>query len=154
MYGVPREVSQLFEIIHWLCKVRGYKTVVKFFPHEVADMEPVVELLHFQSTDEWWIAYVLTLWLSIIVLVPFDIDTIDSKKDQDILVKRIINICKTHIANSGKIREATAVLLSKLLTRPDVLASGESDLMLNYLAIEYTSNKNDANQMFFVSGIL
>jgi hypothetical protein len=27
--------------------VRGYKTVMKFFPHEVADMEPVVELLHF-----------------------------------------------------------------------------------------------------------
>lgn len=79
----------------------------------------------------------LILWLSIIVLVPFDIETIDSKKNHDILIKRIINICKHHIANSGKIREATAVLLSKLLTRPDVLKSGETDYFLNYLAVEY-----------------
>lgn len=110
-------------------------------------MEPVVEMLHFQETDEWWIGYVLILWLSIIVLVPFDIDTIDSKKkgDIDILVKRIINICKNHISNSGKIREATAVLLSKLMTRPDVLKSGETDYFLNYLAVEYEQCKNDAN---------
>jgi hypothetical protein len=116
-------VSNLFEIINYICKVRGYKTVVKFFPHEVADLEPVVELLHFQSTDEWWISYVLILWMSIIVLVPFDIDTIDSKKgeEQIVLVKRIINICKSHLSNSGKIREAATVLLAKLLTRPDVV---------------------------------
>ena len=117
--------------------MRGFKTVVKFFPHEVADMEPVVEMLHFQETDEWWIADVLILWLSIIVLVPFDIDTIDSKKEHEILVKRIINISKTHMSNSGKIREATAVLLSKLLTRPDVIRSGETDFFLNFLAVEY-----------------
>lgn len=153
-YHIPREVSSMFEVVHWVCKVRGYKTVVKFFPHEVNDLEPVVEMLHFQETDEWWIGYVLILWLSIIVLVPFDIDTIDSKKDIDILIKRIINICKNHISNSGKIREATAVLLSKLLTRPDVLRSGETDYFLNYLAVEYQQSKDDANQMFHVSGIL
>lgn len=46
-HAVSKDVSNLFEIIHQLCKVRGYKTVIKFFPHEVADLEPVVELLHF-----------------------------------------------------------------------------------------------------------
>ena len=46
-YAVPKDVSHLFEVVNWICKVRGYKTVIKFFPHEVADMEPVVELLHF-----------------------------------------------------------------------------------------------------------
>ncbi len=45
--SVPKDVSHLFEVVNWMCKVRGYKTVLKFFPHEVADMEPVVELLHF-----------------------------------------------------------------------------------------------------------
>jgi hypothetical protein len=80
---------------------------------------------------------VLILWLSIIVLVPFDIETIDSQKkgsSQEILVKRMINICKTYLSNSGKIREGTAVLLAKLLTRPDVVRAGETDLILNYLA--------------------
>jgi len=41
-------MSHLFEIVNWLCKVRGYKTVIKFFPHEVCDMEPVVDLLERQ----------------------------------------------------------------------------------------------------------
>jgi hypothetical protein len=60
-------------------------------------------------------------------------------------MKRMINICKNHLSNSGKIREATAVLLSKLLTRPDVIKLGETDLVLNFLAIEYQTNKDDAN---------
>ena len=47
-YTLSWEVGQLYELLFNLCNVRGYKTVVKFFPHEVADMEPVVELLHFQ----------------------------------------------------------------------------------------------------------
>ena len=143
-YNVPKDVSHLFEIVNWMCKVRGYKTVIKFFPHEVADMEPVVELLHFQGgNEEWWISYVLILWLSIIVLVPFDIDTIDSRNQHEVLVKRIINICKNYISNSGKIREGTAVLLAKLLTRPDVIKKGETDEVLDYLAEEYTRTKND-----------
>lgn len=58
------------------------------------------------------------------------------------------------MANSGKIREATAVLLAKLLTRPDVIKSGETDFFLNYLAVEYQQTKDDAAQMFLVSGIL
>ena len=77
----------------------------------------------------------LVLWLSIIVLVPFDIETIDSKKleagaTQEVLMKRIINICKSYISNAGKSREGTAILLAKLLTRPDVVKKGETDLML------------------------
>ena len=46
-YVVPKCVSFLLEILYNLCNVRGHKTVVKFMPHEAADMEPCVELLHF-----------------------------------------------------------------------------------------------------------
>jgi tubulin-specific chaperone D len=96
-HGVQFCTGALFETLYNLCTVRGYKTVVKFFPHEVADMEPCVEMLHFYSGTDYWINCMLLLWLSIIVLVPFDLQTIDSKKEGDsyeILVKRIINICK------------------------------------------------------------
>ena len=96
----------------------------------------------------------LILWLSIIVLVPFDIETIDSRKDGKVtLLQKITGICNSYIANSGKIREATAILLAKLLTRPDVVKLGETDRMLTYLATEYTKNKDDGTQMFRVSGI-
>jgi tubulin-specific chaperone D len=124
VHVVPRSTSFLFETLYNLCNVRGYKTVVKFFPHEVADMEPCVEMLHFQEGKDYWINCMLLLWLSIIVLVPFDLQTIDSKKEGDsyeILVKRIINICKEQLDKPGKIKDYSAVLLSKLLTRPDVI---------------------------------
>ena len=99
----------------------------------------------------------LTLWLSIIVLVPFDITTIDSKKEgdtYDALIKRIINISKENIADSGKIRDYSAVLLSKLLTRPDVIKQGYTDAFLKELAEQYQVAKEDSTQMFRTAGIL
>ena len=32
-------------VMYTLCKVRGYKTIVKFVPHEARDLEPLVALL-------------------------------------------------------------------------------------------------------------
>lgn len=46
-YAVSDDVRALFIILAYICKVRGYKTILKFFPHEVADMEMITELLHF-----------------------------------------------------------------------------------------------------------
>ena len=96
-------------------------------------MEQVTELLHFQDTSTWEIPYILVLWLSIIVLVPFDLTTIDSgqQKNQEILVKRIMNIGRQYTEHSGKLRDGSAILLSKLITRPDVVKSGETDKFLN-----------------------
>ena len=93
--------------------------------------------------------YILVLWLSIIVLVPFDLETIDSSKSsQDVLVKRIIHIGRNYTSHSGKIREAAAVMLSKLATRPDVVKTGETDYLLNQLAVDYQAAKDDSRQMF------
>lgn len=72
------------------------------------------------------------LWLSIVVLVPFDLTTIDSgKQAQEILVKRISNIGKSFCSNPGKIRDGSAVMLGNLMSRPDVVKSGETDLFMN-----------------------
>ena len=135
-HKVPPEMANLFEMLYNLCNVRGYKTVVRFLPHEAADMEPCVELLWFQNqgmetNTQHFIPAMLTLWLSIIVLVPFDIKTIDSKSSTyEELVKRIIKLGIENIENPGKLRDYSAILLSKLLTRPDVLKQGETDACL------------------------
>jgi hypothetical protein len=62
--------------------------------------------------------------------VPFDLTSIDSQRTNEVLVKRIINIGLAHSVDPGKIRDGAAVLLSKLITRPDVVRSGELDLFL------------------------
>lgn len=124
------DVRALFIILTYICKVRGYKTVLKFFPHEVCDMEMITELLHFQDAEHWEIPYILVLWLSIVILVPFDLTTIDSSKQTEILVKRISNIGRSYSGNPGKIRDAAALMLGNLMSRPDVVKSGETDLFL------------------------
>jgi hypothetical protein len=43
-YANPVLHRQL-QAVYALCKTRGYKRVVKLFPHEVADVEPVVQAL-------------------------------------------------------------------------------------------------------------
>lgn len=60
------------------------------------------------------------------------------------MIKRIINISKNCISNTGKIREATAILLAKLLTRPDVVRQGYTDDILNYLSEEFIKHKDDS----------
>lgn len=110
-------------------------------------MEPLVELLHFNSEAKYDFTYLLLIWLSQVVLVPFDIETIDSKKSQEILVKRIINICREQLYQAGKTRDASAFLLARLLNRPDVIKSGETELFLQWLALEYKSICNDGTKM-------
>ena len=86
-------------------------------------------LLHHST---WETRYVLLLWLSILVLVPFDLRTVDSSlsdlapaaaddaddgEQRSTLVESIISTCKEYLADPGAVRDAAAVCLSRLLTR-------------------------------------
>ncbi|KAF4045773.1 Tubulin folding cofactor D C terminal [Phytophthora infestans] len=130
VYRNPR-LHKLFQIIYQLCKVRGYKTVVKLLPHEVSDFEPTLHLLQSQDrTDHsaWETRYVLLLWLSMLCLVPFDLNTIDSSSSSTgdnsngaiSLVSKIVTLCKDYFSDPGATQVAAAVCLSRLLSRPDM----------------------------------
>ncbi|XP_031269631.1 tubulin-folding cofactor D isoform X1 [Pistacia vera] len=128
-------------IIYSLVTVCGYKAVIKFFPHQVSDLELAVSLLEKchdttsvtslrqESTGEMEAKCVILLWLSILVLVPFDISTVDTsiannddlgKNQPAPLVLRILGFCKDYLSNAGPMRTIAGLLLSKLLTRPDM----------------------------------
>jgi len=99
----------------------------------------------------------LCLWLSIIVIVPFDIQTIDSKKEGDqyeTLVRRILNIGTEHITSAGKIRDYASIMVSKLLTRPDVIKLGVTKTFLQNMSDLFVKCKENTDQIFAVSGIL
>ncbi|XP_021756292.1 tubulin-folding cofactor D-like [Chenopodium quinoa] len=129
-------------IIYTLVTVCGYKAVTKFFPHQVSDLELAVSLLEkchssntttslrHESTGEMEAKCVILLWLSILVLVPFDISSVDTsiaqtghlKGDEPSpLVLRILEFCKDYLSNAGPMRTISGLLLSRLLTRPDML---------------------------------
>lgn len=77
-------------LLNVLVVVRGYKTVVRFFPHEAADLERVVDILEAVKALQpgslgaedgvavWEAQAMLLLWLSILILIPFDLATVDS----------------------------------------------------------------------------
>ena len=143
-------------VVYALCKVRGYKTIVKFVPHEVADLEPLVALLATVLPADhasWQIAYALMVWLSMVVMVPFDLTIIDSSGvtaaadappaadasptsvaddaaaarpplgppsalAAKTLVGAIERLALQFLDATGPARDAAAVLLARLLTRP------------------------------------
>ncbi|KAK9143260.1 hypothetical protein Syun_012660 [Stephania yunnanensis] len=134
-------IKPLCIIIYSLVTVCGYKAVIKFFPHQVSDLELAVSLLekcHYtttattlrqESTGEMEAKCVVLLWLSILVLVPFDISSVDTSVtnvscfnglEPSPLVLKIMEFSKDYLSNAGPMRSIAGLLLSKLLTRPDM----------------------------------
>ncbi|KAJ3074663.1 hypothetical protein HDU98_010659, partial [Podochytrium sp. JEL0797] len=124
----------LFHLVYFLCKVRGAKTVVRFLPHEAADLEPTLHQLKAtpHSSALWASRYVLLLWLSLVVITPFDLCKIDSTlggssvdpnaiTNQPNLVDSLIDQAKHFLSSTGKEYEGAAMLLTRLLTRRDIV---------------------------------
>ncbi|XP_057955692.1 tubulin-folding cofactor D isoform X2 [Malania oleifera] len=135
-------IKPLCILIYSLVTVCGYKAVIKFFPHQVSDLELAVSLLEKchdtnavsslrqESTGEMEAKCVILLWLSILVLVPFDLSSVDStiansnsfnEFEPSPLVLRILGFSKDYLSSAGPMRPLAALLLSRLLTRPDML---------------------------------
>ncbi|KAH7863931.1 hypothetical protein Vadar_023696 [Vaccinium darrowii] len=139
---VVEVIKPICIIVYSLVTVCGHKAVTKFFPHQVSDFELAVALLEKchvansvtslrqESTGEMEAKCVMLLWLSILVLIPFDISSVDSSiayannigtDEPPPLVLRILQFSKDYLSNAGPMRTIAGLLLSRLLTRPDML---------------------------------
>lgn len=149
------DATHLLYLVYTLCKVRGYKTVSKLFPHSVEDLEPTYKLLEkfrgcartpeptpdanvedhqpvhpliLQAQQfaldeiEWRVPYVLLLWLSVIGLIPFDLNALDNDSSGMPLKHKLLDIAHHFLRESSITRNAASELLSTLLTRPDMKA--------------------------------
>eukprot|EP01138_Halocafeteria_seosinensis_P011721 gb/GECG01011978.1/.p1 GENE.gb/GECG01011978.1/~~gb/GECG01011978.1/.p1 ORF type:complete len:1494 (+),score=189.78 gb/GECG01011978.1/:1-4482(+) len=121
------------KFLYLLCKTRKYKAVIKYFPHEVSDFEPVAYGLLCQDktcNETWSTRYTLLLWMSMLVLIPFDLQTVDSglvrtaepqsNNVDPSIIDTIISTCKEYLADASAVRDAAAICLSRLLARPDM----------------------------------
>lgn len=140
---IDKGLFRIFEIPYTLCKVRGLKKVVHFFPPEVYHLEPVVELLikfsaifsdscivreviYSKGLDEnifWKPVYCLFGWIYNLLLLPFDISSIDSDSDKigKTMTDKIIKLCAKFIGESSIASHPASLALSRLFTRQDVL---------------------------------
>jgi hypothetical protein len=72
----------------------------------------------------WQTRYCLMMWLSIVVMVPFDLESIDSDDGPggQSVIGAIVALCERHLGDAGRTREAAAELVARLTTRPDMRA--------------------------------
>lgn len=145
-------LNRVFQVLYTLMKTRGYKTIMKFLSHEAADLEPILFLLanlDKRDPDSWFSGYGLLIWLAVVVLVPFPLTTIDSSKTEDITT-RIIETGKSYLGQSSVTRDAAAVMLSRLFSRPDMDSTHLDNFF--FWAID-TVKKNPSNNLL-VTGIM
>uniref|UniRef100_A0A4W6G114 Tubulin-specific chaperone D n=1 Tax=Lates calcarifer TaxID=8187 RepID=A0A4W6G114_LATCA len=104
----PSLVHLCFKFLYIICKVRGYKIFMQLFPHEVADVEPVLDLMSRQDpkdSETWETRYMLLLWLSMTCLIPFDLSRLDGHleseggKAREPTMDRILAIAKKRLGD-------------------------------------------------------
>ena len=120
-----------FKILYHYTKIRGYQItstpneivgpdiLVQFLPNDVYLLEPLVTALS-GSNLQWQTTYILLLWLSLICLAPFDLQTIGSVNNDQTLATKLLDLAKRHLKSAGKQREASAILCARVVSRSDV----------------------------------
>lgn len=151
-------------MVYQLTKVRGEKYVIQYFPHEVKDLYPALNYLVRRRMDggNWESRYVILLWLGVIALVPFNLDIIDSGvirltgedgHEATEIVDVMVEIGKFYLHSLTKMREAAALFLAKLFTRPDIQRQGVLPLYVDFVLTRLQKVGSDPRDNFFICGL-
>lgn len=119
-------VMQVCRILQIMVHTCGHKTIALFLPNKPADLKNAVALLaHVKGLDatqeidedaqdgHWQTMYIVILWLSVLVLVPFDLGAIEMPpiilRDSDepsnsIFATWLIASVKDHLSLPGPVR--------------------------------------------------
>ncbi|KAF8827676.1 hypothetical protein HHX47_DHR4000188 [Lentinula edodes] len=98
-------------------------SLVRFFPHEVADLWIVLGYLDAenscaQNPEQWALRYVLLLWLSLVCMLPFHLSQFDESENGH-TARVIEHTTKRYLSNAGLEREGAAIVLSHYYMRQD-----------------------------------
>ncbi|KAK2746382.1 hypothetical protein FQN57_003264 [Myotisia sp. PD_48] len=159
VFPLPRAICK---ILYVLCKIRGLKVIIRFLSNEPRFLEPMLTAFIQWSAISpdtpseigqglplvWEEKYVMLLWLSHLLLAPFDLASISSKdipvpydnlsilKDlsPDIpqVALSILSISLKHSFMPGKEREAAVLLLTRLVLRVDMQRLGLLNLLVKW----------------------
>ncbi|KAH8289902.1 hypothetical protein KR018_000977 [Drosophila ironensis] len=122
-----------FKYLYIISKVRTYKVMVKFMPHELSDLEFVLDLLGQQDPREfaqWETRYILLLWMSILVMNPFHMSRLDAYgsnsvgsnhvPDKTPKMERIYELIQIYVSNNDTCSSVAAYLAAKYFVRSDI----------------------------------
>ncbi|EGD90108.1 hypothetical protein H112_02581 [Trichophyton rubrum D6] len=162
MYPLARAICK---ILYTLCKVRGPKVISRLFSNEPKYLEPMLSMFiawdKIVSADinrstrtgqglalNWEERYVMLLWLSHLLLAPFDLTSISSENIsipyQNLspfsglssktpkLALAILSISLKYLVLPGKEREGAVLLLSRLALRKDMQQLGMLESLVEW----------------------
>ncbi|KAI9370607.1 tubulin folding cofactor D C terminal-domain-containing protein [Aspergillus egyptiacus] len=153
LYPLPRAVCRL---LYTFCKVRGVKVISRFLNNEPKYLDPLLRafiewdetsLDHSESAERdisrrlvWEERYVLLIWLSHLLLAPFDLSSMSSSDipipcrgtgvvgsvppETPAVARSLLSVALAYVNVAGKEREAATMLLARLALRRDMQALG------------------------------
>ncbi|CAA7261517.1 unnamed protein product [Cyclocybe aegerita] len=122
--GSYTRVDHVATLLYYYVKFRGVKTIIRFFPHEIADLSIVVDYIQIPDglihlSYAWALRYTLLLWLYIICIIPFDLAQFDEPDKIGHTGSILQSFAKNNLGKAGLEREGAALLLSRLYMRKD-----------------------------------
>jgi len=123
-WGSPARVERMTLLLYSFVKCRGYKTIIRFFPHEIADLSIVLDFLLLpeglvQDSSQWALRYVVLIWLALICMIPFDLAQFDDVDRIGHTAVAIESAAKSFLRKAGVERDGASLLLSRLFMRKD-----------------------------------
>ncbi|KAF9013516.1 TBCD protein [Cyathus striatus] len=127
-------------LLYSYIKCRGYKTIIRYFPHEVTDLSIALDFVSIpngptQDTTQWELRYIVLLWLYLICMIPFDLSQFDDPDSVGRTSETLKALAMGHLEKAGLEREGASLLLSRLYMRKDTGLGFEAflDWTLQYL---------------------
>ncbi|GAB7343292.1 hypothetical protein MBLNU457_1346t1 [Dothideomycetes sp. NU457] len=149
--------SAICTLLYTLCKVRGEKIISGFLNNEPRFLQPILTALedsvYQNESTAWQTSYVLMLWLSHLLLAPFDLASVsdqfprhESVKELGLseglpnVVRRVVAVGLTCIRSVTKEQDAAAKMMVRLVNRPDMQQLGLPKLLVSWASELITSN--------------
>ncbi|KAE8442213.1 hypothetical protein EG329_003742 [Mollisiaceae sp. DMI_Dod_QoI] len=155
---MPVQIA-ICKLLYTFCKIRGDKVIVRFWSTETRYLELLLTAIESNQVDsavedenaptwEWEERYITLLWLSQLLLAPFDLASISSRDTEDVMKPRIpgllwppnlptitlraISLGIKYLSSSGKERDAAKTLLVRIAMRRDMQTLGVQDALIQW----------------------
>lgn len=121
------------EIIYYFSKIRGFKTITNYFSSDIYLIPRLIDILTGLKNDHE--VFLILMWLSNLVLVPFNLNLIQPNLTQKLFDIGIHNLEKH--SNASKNQIVSLILLSRLITRNDLLKDNWLQTYFDYIKLEW-----------------
>ncbi|KAF4622753.1 hypothetical protein G7Y89_g14271 [Cudoniella acicularis] len=167
-------------LLYTFCKVRGEKVIVRFLSTETRHLELLLSAIEngnpaegqaaTSNTWSWEERYITLLWLSQLLLAPFDLASISSSESEDENIPiiphlswpnnvpgislRVIPLAIRCLSSPGKERDAARFLLVRIAMRRDMQDLGMLKALVRWAVASFNPSSDVEKPVYHYIGLL